>query len=118
MPDRMERRSWPELQTRFAALFKTRTADEWCALLEGSDACFAPVLTTDEAPLHRHNRARGTYVEIAGVVQPAPAPRFSRSVAALPIAPQSCGAGEAELALGPWFDPAEIAALKTAGTLG
>jgi alpha-methylacyl-CoA racemase len=113
----MDREAWPQMQARFGALFKTRTLDEWCALLEGTDACFAPVLTTDEAPLHWHNRARGTYVEIGGVVQPAPAPRFSRSVAAVPIAPQPSGPEEAEAALGPWLDPAEVAALKTAGTL-
>jgi crotonobetainyl-CoA:carnitine CoA-transferase CaiB-like acyl-CoA transferase len=117
-PAQMDREAWPEMQARFGVLFKTRTLDEWCALLEGTDACFAPVLTTDEAPRHRHNQARSTYVEIGGVVQPAPAPRFSRSVAALPIAPQPCGPEEAEAALGPWLDPPEIAALKAAGTLG
>ena len=118
VPAQMDREAWPEMQARFAVLFRTRTLDEWCALLEGSDACFAPVLTTDEAPVHQHHRARGTYVEIGGVVQPAPAPRFSRSVADLPIPPQPCGPEEAEAALGPWLDPAEIAELKAAGTLG
>jgi alpha-methylacyl-CoA racemase len=118
MPAQMDREAWPEMQAGLADLFRTRTLDEWCALLEGSDACFAPVLTTDEAPVHRHNKARGTYVEIAGVVQPAPAPRFSRSVTDLPIPPRPCGPDEAEAALGPWLDPAEIAVLKAAGTLG
>jgi crotonobetainyl-CoA:carnitine CoA-transferase CaiB-like acyl-CoA transferase len=116
-PAQMDREAWPEMQARFAVLFRTRTLDEWCSLLEGTDACFAPVLTTDEAPFHRHNKDRGTYVEIGGVVQPAPAPRFSRSVAALPIPPQPCRPEEAEAALGPWLDPAEIAALQAAGTL-
>ena len=78
MPPQMDRARWPEAQARLAALFKTRTRDQWCALLEGTDACFAPVLTTDEAPDHPHNAARRTYVEIDGIVQPAPAPRFSR----------------------------------------
>jgi alpha-methylacyl-CoA racemase len=118
VPAQMDRDAWPEMQARFAALFRTRTLDEWCALLEGSDACFAPVLTTDEAPVHPHNKARRTYVEIGGVVQPAPAPRFSRSVAELPIPPPPCGRQEPEAALGPWLDPAEIAALRAAGTLG
>ena len=79
MPPQMDRARWPEAQTQFAELFKTRTRDQWCALLEGTDACFAPVLTTDEAPDHPHNAARATYIEIDGIVQPAPAPRFSRT---------------------------------------
>ena len=118
MPPQMDRARWPEAQTQFAELFKTRTRDQWCALLEGTDACFAPVLTTDEAPDHPHNAARGTYVEIDGVVQPAPAPRFSRTVPDLPIPPQPSGPEQAEAALAAWLDPAEIAALKAAGTLG
>jgi alpha-methylacyl-CoA racemase len=117
MPPQMDREHWLAAQTRFAALFKTRTRDEWCAILEGTDACFAPVLTTDEAPHHPHNAARGTYVEIDGIVQPAPAPRFSRTVPDLPIPPQPTDPEYAEAALAPWLDPAEIAALKAAGTL-
>jgi alpha-methylacyl-CoA racemase len=74
-----DRSRWPEFRQRLAALFKTRSRDEWCALLEGSDACFAPVLDWDEAPRHPHNVARQTFVEIDGVVQPAAAPRFSRT---------------------------------------
>jgi len=76
----MDAARWPLLKLRLADVFRTRTRDEWCALLEGSDACFAPVLDWDEAPAHPHNVARGTFVEVDGVVQPAPAPRFSRSV--------------------------------------
>jgi alpha-methylacyl-CoA racemase len=117
LPEQMDRDAWPGMQTRFAALFKTRTAAAWCALLEGTDACFAPVLTTDEAPHHPHNQARGTFVEIGGVVQPAPAPRFSRTRPDLPIPPQADGEEDADAALGPWLDPAEIAALRAAGTL-
>ena len=74
-----DRARWPELRERLAACFKTRTRGEWCALLEGSDACFAPVLDWDEAPRHPHNLARQTFVEIDGVVQPAAAPRLSRT---------------------------------------
>jgi alpha-methylacyl-CoA racemase len=73
-------RDWPALKDKFAALFSTRTRDEWCALLEGTDACFAPVLDMAEAPGHPHNQARGTFVDVDGVTQPAPAPRFSRTV--------------------------------------
>jgi alpha-methylacyl-CoA racemase len=74
-----EPEDWPELRERFTVLFKTRTRDEWCELLEGSDACFAPVLPMTEAAQHPHIRARQTIVDYDGVLQPAPAPRFSRT---------------------------------------
>jgi len=119
LPPQMDREHWPGAQAQLAALFKTRTRDEWCALLEGTDACFAPVLTTDDAPTHPHNAARQTYIEIDGIVQPAPAPRFSRTVPDLPMPPQEPSRGEAaEAALAGWLAPAEIAALRAAGTLG
>lgn len=76
---------WPLLKLRLADIFRTRTRAEWCTLLEGSDACFAPVLDWDEAPQHAHNRARETFVTLDGVVQPAPAPRFSRTPSAPPV---------------------------------
>ncbi|RYY97380.1 MAG: CoA transferase, partial [Comamonadaceae bacterium] len=75
----LQRDQWPLLKIRLADVFLTRTRDEWCALLEGTDACFAPVLDWGEAPRHAHNVARGTFVELEGVMQPAPAPRFSRT---------------------------------------
>jgi alpha-methylacyl-CoA racemase len=75
----MDRSQWPLMKLRIADVFRTRTRDEWCALLEGTDACFAPVLDWDEAPAHAHNQARGTFMTLGGVVQPAPAPRFSRT---------------------------------------
>jgi alpha-methylacyl-CoA racemase len=119
LPPQMDREYWPAAQARLAALFKSRTRDEWCDLLEGTDACFAPVLTTEEAPRHPHNAARRTYVEVDGIVQPAPAPRFSRSTADLPTPPQPPGRGDdAEIALAAWLEPAEIANLRAAGTLG
>jgi alpha-methylacyl-CoA racemase len=119
MPPQMDREHWPEAKARLAALFKTRTRNEWCALLEGTDACFAPVLTTDEAPHHPHNKMRGTYVEIDGIVQPAPAPRFSRTIPDLPIPPQPPGGlDEAEAILADWLDPAGIARLCESGALG
>jgi alpha-methylacyl-CoA racemase len=118
LPPQMTRADWPAAKERFAALFKTRTCAEWCALLEGTDVCFAPVLSTEEAPAHPHHRARGTYVEIDGIVQGAPAPRFSRSVPDLPIPPQPADPVTAAAALAGWLDPAEIAALKAAGTIG
>lgn len=70
---------WPELKAAFAAIFRTRTRAEWTALLEGTDSCFAPVLTLSEAARHPHNLARRAFVEVGGVQQPAPAPRFSRT---------------------------------------
>jgi acetyl-CoA hydrolase len=75
--DGHDRRAWPELKQRFAELFATRTRDQWCDLLEGSDACFAPVLDPDEAARHPHMAARGVYREVDGVLQASPAPRFS-----------------------------------------
>jgi len=96
----MDAARWPLLKLRLADVFRTRTRDEWCALLEGSDACFAPVLDWDEAPAHPHNRARGTFVETGGVVQPAPAPRFSRTPSAPPALPRAATLDEALAAWG------------------
>lgn len=79
LPHQMNRKRWPEMRERFKAVFKTKTRDEWCAIMEGSDACLTPVLSMDEAPNHPHNKARGTFIEVDGVIQPAPAPRFSRT---------------------------------------
>jgi crotonobetainyl-CoA:carnitine CoA-transferase CaiB-like acyl-CoA transferase len=112
MPPQMEREHWPRAKERLRAVFRTKTRDEWCALLEGTDACFAPVLTTDEAARHPHNRARGTYIELDGIVQPAPGPRFSRSVPEMPTPPQETAP---EAALTGWLDPPEIAAARAAG---
>ncbi len=75
----LDRRTWPKMRHRLSAIFKGRTRDEWVELLEGSDACFAPVLGLGEAAAHPHNQARRSFVEVDGVVQPRPAPRFSRT---------------------------------------
>lgn len=81
---------WPALRRRVADQLKTRSRDEWCALLEGTDACVAPVLSLTEAPLHPHQRARGNFVDVAGQWQPAPSPRFSRTPPRTPgISPQT-----------------------------
>ena len=118
MPPKMERRRWPEAKAKLAARFKRKTRDEWCRLLEGSDACFAPVLSLAEAPGHPHNVARQSFVEIDGIVQPSPAPRFSRTPAGRPTPPEIPGErGVASLAQ--WGIPAaEIAALERSGALG
>ena len=84
----LDRAQWPRARERFTSMFAGKTRDEWCRLLEGTDVCFAPVLGLDEAPSHPHNRARGTFVEVDGVVQPAPAPRFSRTAPELPGTPK------------------------------
>ncbi len=73
----MDRARWPALKAKVAALLRTRSREEWCAIFDGSDACVAPVLSMGEAPAHPHNAARGTFIEVNGVMQPAPAPRFS-----------------------------------------
>ena len=83
-----DRGRWPELRRRLAEIFAGRTRAEWCAALEGSDACFAPVLAPREAPLHPHHVERGTFVSIDGIDQPAPAPRFSATPAAVPTGPR------------------------------
>jgi len=106
---------WPVLKEKLAALFRTRTRDQWCALLERSDACFAPVLSLAEAPAHPHNKARGTFIEVDGVTQPAPAPRYSTSVTAEPT-PLRADAGALLAELG--YEAERIAALREAGIIG
>ncbi len=107
-----------ELRDKLERLFKTKSRDDWCALLEGTDACFAPVLTIEEAPHHPHNVARGTFVELDGVVQPRAAPRFSRTPSARPTPPQEIGGGTRS-ALAAWGVPGErIEALFAGGVVG
>jgi alpha-methylacyl-CoA racemase len=114
----MNPEAWPRGKALLAARFRTRTRAQWCELLEGTDACFAPVLSLSEAPQHPHMRARGTYVEVGGVTQPAAAPRFSRTPAATPVPPRPTTPANAAAALAGWLDAAEIAQLQAAGTLG
>ncbi len=90
----MDRTRWPLMKLRIADVFRTRTRAEWCALLEGTDACFAPVLDWDEAPAHPHNQARGTFLTAQGLVQPAPAPRFSRTAPAVPVPSRGASADD------------------------
>jgi len=113
----MNRTRWPQLKDRLADVFLTKTRDEWSAIMEGSDVCFAPVLSLAEAPSHPHNRARGTFTEVAGVVQPAPAPRFSRTPGAVARPPSHPGQHTNE-ALADWgFGPDEIAKLRDTGAV-
>jgi crotonobetainyl-CoA:carnitine CoA-transferase CaiB-like acyl-CoA transferase len=117
VPKQWDQPRWPEMKALLAERFRTRTRDEWCALLEGTDTCFAPVLSMREAPKHPHNVARGTFIELDGVVQPAPAPRFSRSVPETPKPPRPASAEVAEDILKPWLDAADVAAARAAGTI-
>jgi alpha-methylacyl-CoA racemase len=91
LPHQMDKSGWPQLKSRFEATFKTQTREHWCALMEGTDICFAPVLSMDEAPNHPHLQHRKTFVEFHGLVQPAPSPRFSRTEAELDRPPAHAG---------------------------
>ena len=118
LPDADDPANWPAIKAVIAARLATRTAADWCSLLEGTDACVAPVLSMAEAPQHPHHRARGTFVEIDGVVQPAPAPRFSRTKPELPTPPEPEGFST-EAALAEWGIAADrIARLREAGVIG
>jgi crotonobetainyl-CoA:carnitine CoA-transferase CaiB-like acyl-CoA transferase len=115
--NQMDQAGWPHATAVLQRCFKTRTRDEWCQLLEGTDACFAPVLAWDEAPQHAHLQARETFVELDGVVQPAPAPRFSRTPLGRPTPPQPVSAEGTDAALAGWLDAADIQRLRDAGTI-
>jgi len=113
----MDQTSWQELRDRFATLFASKTRDEWCEVLEMTDACFAPVLTMDEAAAHPHIQARDTVVEEYGLLQPAPAPRYSRTPGAIQRPPAWPGQHTDEV-LGDWgFGAGEIAELRERGAV-
>jgi alpha-methylacyl-CoA racemase len=113
-----DRALWPAMRAAIAEIVRTRTRDAWCAQLEGTDACFAPVLTLDEAPAHPHALARASYVRVDGVTQPAPAPRFDRSVPQTPRPAPEVGAHTAEVLAEAGFDAAQVQALRDAGVIG
>lgn len=118
LPDQNDRSRWPELEKVFADAIRTRTRDDWLAAAEGLNPCIAPVLSVDEAPAHPHHVARRAFVEVDGLVQPAPAPRFSRSVATVDRRPPLPGEHTTE-ALTDWgLNPERIADLLTSGALG
>jgi len=116
LPSRDDPANWPTIRAQLAEVFRTRTRDEWTARLGASEVCFAPVLSMEEAVQHPHNRARGTFVEVDGMVQPAPAPRFSRTPAAQPQAGVEPGIDLAAALEGWGLAPEEIEALRSAGT--
>jgi len=113
----MDRSKWPSLKEKIARVIATQTRDVWDKLMEGTDVCYAPVLSLAEAPNHRHNKARATFVEIDGVVQPAPAPRFSRTKPEVQGAAPTAGQHNDQI-LDDWgFSGGEIAALKSVGAI-
>jgi len=118
MPPQHDRRHWAETKARIAAAIRTKTRDEWADLLQTTDSCVAPVLSMTEAPHHPHNVARKAFVEIDGIVQPAPAPRFSRSIPSVPRGPSVPDASRAEEILGQWLNAAAISRHKADGALG
>ncbi len=110
--------AWPHQREKLAAILRTRTRDEWCALLEGSDACVTPVLDLEEAPQHPHNQARSTFVVVDDVLQPAPAPRLSRTPGEIRNPPPQAGQ-DTQAVLCEWgFTQEEIDALLAAGAIG
>ena len=112
LPRQMDREQWPAMKQRMEAVFKSKTRDEWCEIMEGSDVCFAPVLSMTECQEHPHIRARGTFVEVAGASQPGPAPRFSRSKTQISRPPPHTGQHTDE-ALADWgFSAEEIGVLR------
>jgi alpha-methylacyl-CoA racemase len=118
LPSQNDKARWPEMKKRFAAIFKEKTRDEWASIFEGTDGCGAPVLSPWEAHEHEHNRSRGTFVEVEGVIQPGPVPRFGRTPATVTNAPSRPGADTDE-ALGDWgVSPERIAALRELGAIG
>ena len=115
--NQMDRGRWPDLKSKLASVIVSRSRDEWCAVMEGTDVCFAPVLSLEEAPRHPHNLARETFVTIEDVVQPAPAPRFSATPGKVQRPPPQISA-DSEPALRDWgFSSTEIDGLKANRTL-
>ncbi len=118
LPAQMDRANWAGLKDELAEIFASKTRDEWCAIMEGTDVCFAPVLTMHEAAAHPHNVERGTFVENAGITQPAPAPRFSRTPGEIQRPPAHPGQHTDEV-LGEWLDLGadDLAKLRESGAV-
>ena len=108
---------WPEQKQKMEAVFKSKTRDEWCEIMEGSDVCFAPVLGLAEAPSHPHNVARNSFIEVEGVVQHAPTPRFSRTPSSPPTPMRTPGTHTKETLLAFGFDEAEVEGLLSSGAV-
>ena len=113
----MDASQWPTLKAKLADVMRTKTSAQWCKIMEGTDVCFAPVLTMSEAAKHPHNVARQTFIEVDGVTQPAPAPRFSRTASALPSAPAHAGQHSVAVLTDWGFDADRISALIASGAI-
>ena len=111
----LDKTKWPALSEKLTVLFKTKTRDEWCEIMEGTDICFAPVLSLSEAPNHPHNAVRETFVEVGGAVQPAPAPRFSVTQAEPPRQSPQVGDDTASVLKDLGHDSAQIEQLISNG---
>ncbi len=114
----MDQSQWPALKKKITALFLSKPRAHWCELMEMTDVCFAPVLSLTEAPAHPHNQARGTFVEVGGMVQPMPAPRYSQTDTGTPRPAPKAGADTQELLSALGYDANRIASLKSAGAIG
>jgi alpha-methylacyl-CoA racemase len=118
LPTQNDKSKWPEMKERFAEIFRSKTRDEWTAIFEGTDGCGAPVLSPWEAHEHPHNKERGTFVDVEGVIQPGPAPRFDKTPSAVTRPPSRPGA-DTESALADWGVPGErIEELSKLGAIG
>jgi alpha-methylacyl-CoA racemase len=117
MPSRHDSASWPAVREIIASAVRTRTRDEWAELASGTDACLSPVLSPWEAADHPHNRARTTFVDVGGTPQPAPAPKFDRTPAAVPEPPHATGSDSSSVLAELGMDETEIEKLRTAGTV-
>lgn len=116
-PEQGDRSRWPEMRRMFAKRLRQKSRDEWCAIAQGTDACVTPILTLSEAPLHPHNIARRAFVDVGGVLEPAPTPRFSRTGAATPK-PRPRRGEHTSAVLADWgFEPSEIDRLLQAGAI-
>jgi alpha-methylacyl-CoA racemase len=115
--NQLDQSKWPVCKEKLLAVFKTRTREEWCGIMEGTDVCFAPVLTMEEAFMHPHNVQRQTLVEIDGVMQPSPVPRFSRTVPGIQGPPSAAGADTEQVLLAWGFSAEEVESLKGKGAI-
>ena len=117
LPPQTDRAHWPKMRERLARIFKTKTRTEWTAIMEQKEICFAPVLAMSEAPEHPHNKARGSFVTVDGVMQPGPAPKFSRSASTITRGPAWAGEHSREV-LADWgFDNSRIDKLIAGGAV-
>jgi alpha-methylacyl-CoA racemase len=117
LPAQLDRDHWPAMKKRVAEIIKTKTRAEWCHIMEGSNACFAPVLSLADAPKHAHNEHRRTFVEIDGDIQPAPAPRFSRTPGSIPCSPPLPGQHTDEVLAAWGVSPQEITTLRACSAI-